>query len=198
MQQLSLLGGPPLPTVPGLAYVAEYVTREEERELIAAIDREPWRTEWQRRRQVYGVSYGSAVSTTPQTAPSFPAWLSALAARIVGDGWLADDVVNAVINEYLPGQGIGAHRDYPGFGPTVVAVSLGSACILELDHPTSHVKELLDVEPRSLWVLGGEARSDWRHGIAARRADIIDGIKRPRERRISVTLRTSTRARRDR
>jgi alkylated DNA repair dioxygenase AlkB len=188
VQQLSLLA-PPIPPVPGLGYRAEYITRDEERELIAAIDAEPWRTEWQRRRQVYGIAYGSAVKEpTP-----FPPWLARLADRVARDGWLDDAIANAVINEYVPGQGIGAHRDYPAFGPTVVAVSLGSACLLELHPPDGTAKHVLDVEPRSLWVLGGEARSAWRHGIAARQADVIHGVKRPRARRISVTFRTAAR-----
>jgi alkylated DNA repair dioxygenase AlkB len=192
VQQLSLLG-PLVPPVPGLAYRPEYIAGDEERELIAAIDREPWRTEWQRRRQVYGIAYGSsAKEPTP-----FPPWLARLADRIARDGWFDDAIANAVINEYMPGQGIGAHRDYPAFGPTVVAVSLGSACLRELHPPLDgaekRTKHLLDVQPRSLWVLGGEARSAWRHGIAARQADVIHGTKRPRARRISVTFRTAAR-----
>jgi alkylated DNA repair dioxygenase AlkB len=193
VQQLSLLA-PAVPPVPGLAYRPEYITRDEERELIASIDQEPWRTEWQRRRQVYGIAYGSAV----KEATAFPPWLQRLADRVARDGWFdADAIANAVINEYVPGQGIGAHRDYAAFGPTVVAVSLGSACILELHPPPDGgegtTKHLLDVQPRSLWVLGGEARAEWRHGIAARHADVIHGVKRPRARRISVTFRTAAR-----
>ncbi len=195
MRQLSLLEAAPfVPDVPGLVYVENYVTREEEIELMAAIDSEPWLTDWQRRRQVYGVSYGSAKATARDAAP-FPHWLSWLTARVVRDGWLDGEVVNAVINDYLPGQGIGPHRDYPGFGPTVVAASLGAATVIELEKTgaTAPVKKRLDVQPRSLWVLGGEARSDWLHEIAHRRSDIVGGGKRPRGRRLSVTLRTRAR-----
>jgi alkylated DNA repair dioxygenase AlkB len=190
--QLSLLQPTGVvPNVPGLIYVQDYLTRDEELALLACIDGEPWLTDWQRRRQVYGVSYGSAKGNAIDTAP-LPTWLASLTARVVRDGWLADTVVNAVINEYLPGQGIAAHRDYPGFGPTVVAASLGAPTVLELIDPSASapVKKLLDVEPRSLWVLGGEARSSWLHGIAHRRSDVVGGVKRPRGRRISVTLRT--------
>lgn len=191
MNQLRLLPlTPSVPAVPGLVYVEGYVSQGEERELLRAVDSEPWLTDWQRRRQVYGVAYSG-----PQAGarlPPLPEWLSWLVARIRSDRWLEAEVVNAVINEYLPGQGISAHRDYPAFGPTVVAVSLGGATTLELEHPdTPEVGKLaLDVQPRSLWVLGGEARSQWLHSIASRRSDVVDGWKRPRERRISITLRT--------
>jgi alkylated DNA repair dioxygenase AlkB len=191
VRQLSLLALPelPVPNVPGLAYVADYVTKDEERELLAAIDRQPWRMEWERRRQIYGLSYGSARGEARVLGP-LPSWLVPLAERVVRHGWLEGPVANVVINEYLPGQGIGSHHDYPGFGPTVVAVSLGSPCLLDLVEPDSGRKEVLDVAERSLWILGGEARTKWKHGIAHRRTDVIAGIKRPRGRRVSVTMRT--------
>lgn len=209
MRQLSLLGPEPaspshaptlaVPPVPGLAYVADYVTADEERELLAAIDREPWQTDWQRRRQVYGLSYGSARSEGRTLGP-LPRWLAPYADRIRRDGHLEDDVVNVVVNEYEPGQGIGMHHDYPGFGPTVVAVSLGSACLLDLARVVGEgearrveASAVLDVQPRSLWVLGGEARSRWQHGIAHRKSDVVAGVKRPRGRRVSVTMRTARR-----
>ena len=109
------------------------------------------------------------------------------------DGYIEEPVANVVVNEYLPGQGIGSHHDYPGFGPTVVAVSLGSPCLLDLVLPDTDRKEVLDVAERSLWILGGDARTKWKHGIAHRRADVIAGIKRPRGRRVSITMRSALR-----
>lgn len=194
MRQLSLLAlpKPPVPPVPGLSYVTDYVTKDEERELLAAIDRHPWRTEWDRRRQIYGLSYGSARGEARVLGP-LPSWLHPLAERVARDGYLDGPVANVVINEYLPGQGIGLHHDYPGFGPTVVAVSLGSPVLLDLVEPESGRKEILDVDERSLWILGGEARTKWKHGIAHRRTDVLGGVKRPRGRRVSVTMRSALR-----
>jgi alkylated DNA repair dioxygenase AlkB len=194
MRQLSLLDldAPrlPAPDVPGLAYVEGYVTREEEAALVGAIDREPWLTDWQRRRQMYGLSYGNA-RLSPEELRPLPEWVKPFAARVVRDGWLEAPVANVVVNEYLPGQGIGMHLDYAPFGPTVVAISLGSACFLDLYDPETKRAEVLDVAPRSLWVLSGEARSRWMHGIAHRKTDMVLGTKRPRERRVSVTMRTA-------
>lgn len=180
----------PVPDVPGLVYVPEYVSHAEEHELLHAVDCEPWRTDWQRRRQVYGVAYSGPQAGAP-LAP-VPEWLSWLVARVRADGWLEAPVVNVVINEYLPGQGIGPHRDHPGFGPHVAAISLGGATVLDLasSKEAAARKVSLDVQPRSLWVLGGEARSHWLHSIAPRHTDVVGGAKRPRERRVSITLRT--------
>lgn len=194
MRQLSLLEPArlPVPDVPGLGYVEAWITKDEERGLLADIDRQKWRTEWDRRRQIYGLSYGSARSE-PRVLGPLPSWIEPFAERVVREGLLEGPVANVVINEYLPGQGIGAHHDFPGFGPTVVAISLGSAAVLELIDPETGRKELLDMAERSLWILGGEARSRWMHAIAHRKADVIAGTKRPRGRRVSVTMRTARR-----
>lgn len=175
---------------PGLSYVESYISREEERQLLSAVDGQQWRTDWKRRRQVYGVAYSG-----PQVGSKLdplPTWLDWLIERVVADGYLRGEIVNSVINEFLPGQGIAPHVDHLEFGPTVVAVSLGGATVLDLHDPTTPAREkvLLDVQPRSLWVLGGEARSRWLHGIAPRSRDLIGGMARPRERRVSITLRT--------
>jgi alkylated DNA repair dioxygenase AlkB len=189
-QQRVLPFSAPAPDVPGLAYIESYVSRDEELKLLRAIDGEPWLTDWQRRRQVYGVAYSGPQADAELQPP--PEWLSWLIARVRADAYLHGEVVNVVINEYLPGQGIGLHRDHLAFGPTVVAVSLGGATVLQLENPDAQppARVSLDVQPRSLWVLGGKARSHWLHGIAHRRSDVVAGLKRPRERRVSVTLRT--------
>jgi alkylated DNA repair dioxygenase AlkB len=175
---------------PGLQYVESYISREEERQLLSAVDGQQWRTDWKRRRQVYGVAYSG-----PQAGSKLeplPTWLDWLIERVLADGYLQGQVVNSVINEFLPGQGIAPHVDHLEFGPTVVAVSLGGATVLDLYDPTARPREKvsLDVQPRSLWVLGGEARSRWLHGIAPRSRDLMGGMARPRERRVSITLRT--------
>jgi alkylated DNA repair dioxygenase AlkB len=182
----------PIPDVPGLAYLPDYVSADEERELLEAIDREPWLTEWQRRRQIYGMSYGSAKAEA-RLLGALPSWAVPLAERVTREGFVDDAIVNIVVNEYTPGQGIGLHHDFPGFGPTVVAVSLGSPVLLDLVLPGTGREAVLDVAPRSLWVLGGDARREWQHGIAHRKTDVVGGRKRPRGRRVSITMRTARR-----
>jgi len=39
-------------------------------------------------------------------------------------------------------------------------------------------------------VMGGDARYLWRHSIAARRSDVVDGRGIERDRRVSLTFRT--------
>jgi len=53
------------------------------------------------------------------------------------------------------------------------------------------VERVLD--PGSLLVLAGPARTDWRHEIPARRSDMVEGVRRALERRVSVAFLTIVR-----
>lgn len=66
---------------------------------------------------------------------------------MVRDGFVGDVIVDSVVNEYVAGQGIGMHHDFPGFGPTVVAVSLGAPVLLDLRDPVDERIAVLDVAP---------------------------------------------------
>jgi alkylated DNA repair dioxygenase AlkB len=138
--------------------------------------------------QVYGLGYGEG-ETRP--APPLPPRIAELGRRLHRDGLIEREPENAVVNEYVAGIGIAPHRDYGAFGPTVVGVSLGSWCVMDLVDPESDARHAVTLPPRSALVIGGEARSRWKHGIAARKNDVIDGIRVPRARRLSVTYRTA-------
>ena len=43
-----------------------------------------------------------------------------------------------------------------------------------------------------LLILSREARYDWTHEIPARKSDVIDGVRRARARRVSLTFQTVT------
>jgi alkylated DNA repair dioxygenase AlkB len=176
------------PAVPGLRYLPDAITAADEAELIARIDAMPWSTDWKRRVQVYGVGYGRAAAPPP-----LPPWAAALGRRLHRDGLIEREPENAVVNEYPPGIGIAPHRDYAPFGPTVVGLSLGAWCVMDLIDPAGG-RHSLALAPRSLLVLGGEARSRWKHGIAPRRSDVIGGVRVPRSRRLSLTFRTVVRS----
>ncbi|MEM9285980.1 MAG: alpha-ketoglutarate-dependent dioxygenase AlkB, partial [Pseudomonadota bacterium] len=95
-----------------------------------------------------------------------------------------------IVNEYLPGQGIAPHIDcLPCFAETIISLSLGSSCMMDFSKEGIQHKEHVVLEPRDLLILTGPARSTWRHGIAARKSDLINGVRRPRSRRVSLTLR---------
>lgn len=73
-------------------------------------------------------------------------------------------------------------------------MGLGSDVVLDLTHPGADMKVMVYVPGRSLWVMTGEARTDWLHGIAPRLYDMVEEEKRKRERRVSITFRTARNA----
>jgi alkylated DNA repair dioxygenase AlkB len=88
--------------------------------LREAIEQAAWDTKWERRRQVYGESYGEEAEAV---AP-MPDWGLALAALMHREGIVDRPFDQMLVNEYLPGQGIALHCDYEPFDRTVVSLSL--------------------------------------------------------------------------
>jgi alkylated DNA repair dioxygenase AlkB len=178
-----------VPRIPGLALRTDFIGAEEEAQLVAAIDAEPWDTSWKRRRQFYGNSYGHDASPTQP----IPGWAESLIVRLHSDGISDRPFDQILVNEYAPGQGISMHRDYQHFDRTVVSLSLAAPCVMDFHRPASGRRESLLLPRRSLLVLSDEARYEWQHGIAPRKSDRWQGIVVPRSRRLSVTFRLTRR-----
>jgi alkylated DNA repair dioxygenase AlkB len=176
---------PVIPSIPGLTYQTEFLSREEHDQLLSVIDALPWNTQWKRRIQPYGYSYGSS------TGAPMPAWGSAIAERLYVQGLAPFICDQLLVNEYLPGQGIFPHADYQTYDRTVVSISLGSPCIMDFIRNHESERHALWLEPRSVLIMDGEARYQWMHGIAARKKDQWNGTWFQRGRRVSVTLRKS-------
>ena len=174
--------------MPGLTIVRNYVEPKTAKELITYFDQQPWSTEISRRVQHYGYKYDA--KEAPST-PSIPAICDDLRARLVKDGYFARLPDEMLVNEYKSGQGIALHTDYQKiFGDTVVSLSLLSEYPMDFVRPSGPPEwkqqchsHYLPVN--SLMVMKGEARYDWKHGIAKRVKD--RGVIRSR--RVSVTFR---------
>jgi alkylated DNA repair dioxygenase AlkB len=177
----------PMPV--GFTLWEEYISRAEEEELLDHVERGIWDTSWKRRVQRYGTGYGPERQRA--VAGPLPEWIQDLARRVSKDGQFDRLPDSCVINEYEPGQGIAPHRDYSMFGPKVACVSLGSDIMLDFSLETGRLRQSIFVPARSLWVIEGEARSKWLHGIAARLYDVANGTRHQRGRRVSITFRTA-------
>ena len=174
----------------GLLYIPNYVTPKQHDSLVEAIDAQPWRLDLARRTQQYGYLYQHKAKTADLSVRlgDLPDWLQELAAQLGHDGLVSQVPDQAIINEYEPGQGIGAHVDAPAhWDEVVLSLSLLSSAGMEFARGQEQTSLLL--EPRSLIVFRGEARYEWTHGIARRKEDFFNGVSVPRTRRISVTLR---------
>jgi alkylated DNA repair dioxygenase AlkB len=179
--------------VPGLRYSPAYLSEAEQADLVTTIEALPWLTDLQRRVQHYGYRYDysrRSLSAAAYLGP-LPQWLEALAARYVADGFTADRPNQVIVNEYQPGQGISAHIDCaPCFGATILSLSLLSSCVLLFSHTQQEERVPVLLEPRSLVVMQGDARSTWKHAILPRKRDEVNGQIIARRRRLSLTFRT--------
>ncbi|MGW7405966.1 alpha-ketoglutarate-dependent dioxygenase AlkB [Streptomyces sp. NPDC054833] len=185
---------PPV-AVPGLKYIADWLTPDACQALLSDIDAAAWSAQLKRRVQHYGHQYDygrrSVAGDRQAAAPPLPAWAREAAARLAREGLMDQEAEQVIVNEYQPGQGISAHVDcLPCFGPVIAAVSLGSGCLMDFTNPEDGAKLAVPLAPGSLLVMTGPARYTWRHAIAARKSDPGTTGRVPRGRRVSVTFRT--------
>jgi alkylated DNA repair dioxygenase AlkB len=176
----------PVPRLPaGFSYRPDFLSADEERALVQAMTDLPFK-EFEFRgflgkRRV--VSYGWRYDYNGgglQKSNDMPAFLSRLrrtAAEFAG--LTAEEFQQALVTEYRPGAAIGWHKDRSVFGE-VVGISLLSACNFRFRRRAGSGWEraALAVEPRSIYLLQGPARSEWEHSIPA-----VDAL------RYSVTFR---------
>ncbi|RST29593.1 alpha-ketoglutarate-dependent dioxygenase AlkB [Sphingomonas ginkgonis] len=163
--------------IPGLKLADEFISRVDETALLerlAEVATSPFQfQQYTGKRQVktYGWRYDFTDASFAEVEP-IPDWLLPLRDRAAAFAGLEPgEIVHCLINRYDPGAGIGWHRDRPFF-EQVVGVSLGSAAVLALRQRTADGFRRVKVplEPRSAYLLSGEVRHEWEHGIAEHRA----------------------------
>jgi alkylated DNA repair protein (DNA oxidative demethylase) len=170
----------------GLVYRPEFVTPDEERELLdrlGAMDFHEVVMHGQTARRVvrhFGLDYdyGTFKVTPTEALPQELEWLRERAAELVGEE--PERLEEILVTRYPPGAPIGWHRDSPAFDK-VIGISLGSASRMRFQRGKGAEREVaeLALEPRSAYVLDGPARTQWQHSIPP-----------VKELRYSVTFRT--------
>ncbi len=171
----------------GLAYHEDFVTAEEEAQLLELVGALAFREVTMRgqtaRRTVrhFGLDYdyagGDLVPTDP--LPDGMTWLRDRCAALMERD--PEDLVQILLSRYPPGAGIGWHRDAPMFGSRIAGVSLGAACRMRFQRTVGGERSTSEVAlaPRSAYLLTGKARWSWQHMIPP-----------TKELRHSVTFRT--------
>ncbi len=182
-----------LDKIQGLELYFDFISKEEEKELLLQIDNSIWLNDLTRRVQHYGYKYDYRARKINHSffIGELPIWLKKLAQKII-DKQLIDFMPDqAIINEYESGQGISTHIDCePCFGDTIISLSLGSTCIMNFEkEPNSKNKFELLVEPKSLMIMKEESRYGFYHGISNRKSDKYNNETIKRNRRVSITFR---------
>lgn len=159
--------------VRGYVYEAQFLSAEEESALIDTIRTLPLKEaeykQFHAKRRIlsYGGRYDFSAGRLLEAEP-IPAFLRPLLRRVAH--WTArsaEEFTQILIAEYAPGTQLGWHRDVPDF-ELVVGVSLGSWCRMRFRRfpPKSREPSIaVDLAPRSIYRLEGEARWDWQHRI---------------------------------
>lgn len=114
-------------------------------------------------------------------AEPWPDFLQVLLARLAERvGLDRGEFVQALVNEYALGAGIGWHRDRPVYGE-ILGVSLLAPCVMRLRQKdgAGWRRSAAPLEPGSAYRLSGEARREWEHSISPMTAQ-----------RYSITFRT--------
>lgn len=178
--------------VSGLTYIPDFLNENEQASLLEIIDQQQWSIKEQRKIQEYGYKYdyknGSFVSSA--YLGNLPEWTQNIANQLSEIGLVANVPDQVIVNEYQPGQGIVSHIDcIPCFSNTIIILSLGSACVMNLTHSQTHEEVKILLQPGSLLVAQGEARYVWSHGILACKQDSYKGQELVRNRRVSLTFR---------
>jgi alkylated DNA repair dioxygenase AlkB len=160
------------PDPPGLRYQGEFISRDDERALIARFAELPLAPfqfgafEGKRRVASFGVRYDFSDQRL-HMADGLPDWIVPIARRVEQYGGApAGSVAHVLFTEYQEGVGIGWHRDKAAF-ELVFGLSLGSSCRLRFrkKEGSTYRRATLEAEPRSLYLMTGEARRVWEHSI---------------------------------
>src|SRR3984885_14149372 len=156
----------------GFRYREEIMTDAEQAALVESIrqlDLKPFEFHGHlgnRRVISFGLRYDYSRRSV-EAASELPPFLNELrtqAAEFAGRN--VNEFRQAGVNEYRPGAGIGWHKDKAQFG-MIVGVSLLAPATMRFrraqDRGWARVSRIL--APRSMYVLSGEARTEWEHSI---------------------------------
>jgi alkylated DNA repair protein (DNA oxidative demethylase) len=162
------------PRIEGLTYVANAVGPDVERDLVRYIETLEFKPfEWRgftgnRRTVSFGYRYdfnGGGFQTAEAIPETLQRARSLVCARL---GEVAKTYEQCSVIEYATGAGIGWHKDRPQFAK-VAGLSLLAPCRLRFRRDRDGggwAREALSLEPRSAYLLDGEARRVWQHSIA--------------------------------
>lgn len=158
----------------GLQYVPEILSITEEEKLLGVLFGLPYHdfvlngVAAKRKVKRYGYSYEFYTPIVEEAEP-FPAWLAELRDRAAASANINPSILEqALVAKYDPGAAIGWHRDAPAFGSPVLGISFGADQVMRFRKTHADFFEHFrqPIARRSLYILGGEARSVWQHSIA--------------------------------
>lgn len=183
--------------VPGLIYKRNFLSPEDEDNLLNLIDKENWDTGLRRRVQHYGWKYDYKQRSIDESMRMgrLPKWAQQLAQKLVTEGFMSYIPDQVIVNEYVGKQGISKHCDQPRiFDDEVATVSLLETWDMVFRNKKDGRKVVVPLERGSVAILTDDARFKWTHEIPNRAHEkSLDNNGKyqivPRVRRVSLTFR---------
>ena len=160
----------------GFRYTEAFLSTADEAALLTEIARLPFANarykEWTANRRVvsYGGRYDYDANELKPAEPVPPFLLDLRSAVARFAGLPTDALTHALVAEYRAATQLGWHRDVPEFEAVVGVSLLGVARMRLRRYP--HVvgsrspSLAIDLEPRSVYSLSGDARWGWQHAIS--------------------------------
>ncbi|KAG0333233.1 hypothetical protein BG004_000924 [Podila humilis] len=184
--------------IPGLEVILDFISEDEEHHLIAQLDAGHWagrgiepNPEMKRRHQHFGGVFSYRLRKVVGDMERLPEMFDVLTERLLERQIYTTSPNSIIVNEYEAGQGIMPHVDAPKlFGKTITALSMLSDCVMTFQH----IKDpkdirLIHLPRRSLVVMNGSSRYEYKHSISKDLIEHVDGIEIVRARRVSITYR---------
>ncbi|KAI9353493.1 hypothetical protein BDR26DRAFT_1002442 [Obelidium mucronatum] len=200
--------------IPGLHIIPDFITAEEEAQLIEGMNTHPWVNLSERQVQHHGFvfDYNSNHIDFSKDPGPLPGWCDFLFPRmaatiqklsaVYGNEFSYRGFNQLTLNKYPAGSGISPHVDtHTRFDSPITSLSLlapvqmewrtlyhqSGSKIVHSSEPLKTVQVLLP--PRSICFMAGESRYAWEHAIRQRRADVVNCTRVDRALRISLTFR---------
>jgi alkylated DNA repair protein alkB homolog 6 len=187
-------------SIPGLYYIPDYISAEEEAQMLAFIRSTPQELKsklTKRTVQEWGCTMCGECQKSFVSDANMPPWVQEVLDMQVYDGLFTPTTFpNSVrIHEYQQGEGIGPHCDGPIYVPMVTVLSLASSCLMSFyprqglyeSHPMDHYNDTFKfaegeigqqvplqsvvLEPRSLLIFSGEGYYHYPHGVSDKAQD---------------------------
>ncbi|GLB00970.1 hypothetical protein ABZX51_009431 [Aspergillus tubingensis] len=183
------MGMKELPITPrGIFWQEDFITPEHEQQLISIFRHElKWPDRSGRTSLHYGYTFDYKTFGVDPEIPykEFPNWLKPLIPTT--ESRPPDQVC---LQYYPPGSGIPPHVDAHLAWDQLYALSLGAPVLMQFRKGKTEERIDVDLTPRTMMAMVGDARLHWTHGIKKRKTDTLpDGSVRLREDRWSLTYR---------
>ena len=176
--------------IQGLSIVKNFISDDEEKELLNIMEEQEWNGTLLRKSQHYGYRYNYKTKDIGKEdyIGELPEWLDKYIFRIFKAGYIYEFPNQVTINRYLPGEGIASHIDVPRiFDEKLYSISIGSGCSMVFENDDEF--HMYYIPNKTFMLMEGNARYIYKHGIRRYKTDIVDNREIDREIRYSITFR---------